>query len=193
MFAGVDDESVKFVEELVVERKSGMEQLAKLFVVGFGLSEAVAFEDAAGVGVDDENRVPASIEKNGIGGFWSDAAQGKELLTKNRGRGGEEFAERAAVFTVEKPHKGLQGFCFLPEVARGAEQRGELRRACPSHGRGRKQASAAQIGNGVFDVGPGSVLREDGADDDFETSASGPPVLWAVGSEKRVEVAEQRL
>src|SRR6266851_4807132 len=107
MFAGVDDKSVKFVEKLVVERKSGVEELAEVFVTGFGLSEAVAFEDAAGVGVDHENRVLAGIEKNGIGGFWSDAAQGKELLTKNRGRRSEEFGERATVFTVKKLHKGL--------------------------------------------------------------------------------------
>ena len=107
MFAGVDDKSVKFVVELVVERKSGVEELAEVFVAGFVLSEAVAFEDAAGVRVDHENRVLAGIEKNGIGGFWSDAVQGKELLTKNRGRRSEESGERAAVFAAKKLHKGL--------------------------------------------------------------------------------------
>ena len=80
----------------------------------------------------------------------------------------------------------------MAEVARRAKQLRELRRARAQYGGGRKQASAAQVGDGAFDVGPGSVLSEDGADDDFETSAAGPPVLRAVSGEKRVEVAEKR-
>jgi len=53
--------------------------------------------------------------------------------------------------------------------------------------------SGAQLANGAFDVGPRSVLGEDGADDDFEAGAAGPPVLRAVSGEKRVEVSEERL
>jgi len=44
----------------------------------------------------------------------------------------------------------------------------------------------AEIANGTLDVGPGCILREDGTDDDFETAATGPPVLRAMGMEKYV-------
>jgi len=41
------------------------------------------------------------------------------------------------------------------------------------------------------DVGPGSVLDQDGANDDFKGSAARPPVLWAVSGEEGVVVGTQ--
>jgi len=37
------------------------------------MNKAVAFEDTACIGVDDENGVPAGVKKNGVGGFGPDA------------------------------------------------------------------------------------------------------------------------
>ena len=42
--------------------------------------------------------------------------------------------------------------------------------------------------DGGGDVGPRSVLDEDGADDDFKGGAAGPPVLGAVGGKEGVVV-----
>ena len=56
----------------------------------------------------------------------------------------------------------------------------------------RKHACVAQIADGAFYVGPGSVLREDGADDNFKAGAARPPVLGAMGCEERVKIGAQR-
>ena len=47
---------------------------------------------------------------------------------------------------------------------------------------------AAKMLDGGGDVGPRSVLDEDGADDDFKGGAAGPPVLGTMGSKESVEV-----
>ena len=49
----------------------------------------------------------------------------------------------------------------------------------------REKFFAAEIGYGAFHVGPGSILREDGSDDDFEARAAGPPILRAVYGKER--------
>ena len=91
---------------------------------------------------------------------------------------------------VKKLNEALEGFGLLAEVAGRAEQRGQpVRERIPRIAVGRQQAGSAQIANGAFDVGPGGVLREDGANDDFEAGAAGPPMLRAVGREKRFEIA----
>src|SRR4030095_5940365 len=41
---------------------------------------------------------------------------------------------------------------------------------------------------GALDVFPGSVLRQDGANDDFEAGTAGPPMLRAVSGEESFEV-----
>jgi len=76
IFAGVDDEGVKFVEEPVIGGKGRFEQIANFFVTGEGVREVVAFEDAAGVDVNDKNGMLAGVEKNGVGGFRANAAKG---------------------------------------------------------------------------------------------------------------------
>src|SRR5260370_6070805 len=88
MFAGEDDERVELVEELMVDWKRRFKKFADLVVGEFWVSEAVAFEDAAGVGIDDEDGMFAGVEKDGISGFRADAAKAEKLVAKRRsGRG----------------------------------------------------------------------------------------------------------
>jgi len=75
LLASFDDKRVEFVEDLVITRESGFECCAELFITGLRMRKAVAFEDAAGVGVDYEDRAPAGIKKDGIGRFGADAAE----------------------------------------------------------------------------------------------------------------------
>ena len=56
----------------------------------------------------------------------------------------------------------------------------------------REELGGAEIGDGTLDVFPGSALREDRTDDDFEAGAAGPPVLGTVRGEECVEVGVKR-
>jgi len=126
MFAGVDDEGMEFVEELVVGGERGFEESSDFVVGKFGMGVAVTFENAAGVGVDDEDRMFAGVEKNGVGGFRADAAEAEELLAKDGSWRGEQVVERTVVGVEEEFHEGLESFGFLAEVAGGAEEPCEL-------------------------------------------------------------------
>ena len=97
MFAGVDDESVELVEELMVGWKRRFKKFADLVVGEFWVSEAVAFEDAAGVGIDDEDGMFAGVEKDGISGFRADAAKAEKLVAKMRSGRGKQIVERSVV------------------------------------------------------------------------------------------------
>ena len=79
----------------------------------------------------------------------------------------------------------------MTEVAGRTEKLRQAGGANATDGLRGKHACAAQIANGAFDVGPGSVLREDGADDNFEAGAARPPVLGAMGCEERVKIGAQ--
>jgi len=196
--AGLDDESVEFVEELGIAWELGFNERANLFVgaarisLHFGREEIVAFEDAARVSVDNEDEVPASVKEDGVGGFRADAADGEELIAQSCGGGGEETVERTAVIFIKKSDERFEGFGLLAEIARGAEVLGERGgRDAVDGGRGEKLC-CAKVGDGAFDVFPGGVLREDGADDDFEAGTAGPPVLRTMSSEECVVVAVKR-
>jgi hypothetical protein len=179
MFASLNDQSVKFVEELVIARKTGFERGAELLVGGFGMCEVVSFEDAASVGVNDEDRVLPGVEQDGVSGFWANAAKTEKLLAKDfRGRG-EEAIERAVVFNEEKISEGLESFGLLAVVAGRAEARGELRGRDLTDCLWRQEFLVTEIGDNAFDVFPGRVLSQDGANDNFETGAARPPVLAA--------------
>jgi len=127
VFAGVDDEGVEFVEELVVGGERGFEEIADLVVGELGMRAAVALEDTASVGVDDEDRMFAGVKENRVGGFRADAAEGEELLAEDGSWCGEQFVERAAIGGKEEFHEGLEGFSFLAEVTGRTE---ELREFC---------------------------------------------------------------
>ena len=191
MFAGVDNQGMEFVEELVVTGERGFEGGPEFFVSGFGMSEMVAFEYAAGIGVHDKDGMLARVKEDGVGGFRTDAPQGQELFAKSGGRCCEKTIKRTAVFFVEEGYEGFESLGLLAEVSGGAEVAGELGWGDIADSGGGQQLGAAQVGDGAFDVFPRSVLREDSAYDNFEAGAPGPPVLWAISGEERVIVRMQ--
>jgi hypothetical protein len=190
---------VELVVKLRVARKRPLEKLADVFVAeraGFAVADgvervAVAFEDAAGVGVDDEDRMAGGIEEDGVGGFGTDAVDGEKLRAKGLRLGARHFRDRALVRGVEEADKGFQLFGFLAEVAGRANEFFKVWRRGRFDGARREELFAAQVFDGGLDVGPRSVLNEDGPYDDLEPSAAGPPVLRAVGGEQGIVVEAQ--
>lgn len=61
MLSSVDDESVKFVEELMIGRKAAPEKSAEVIVGMAWGSEPVALEDTTRVGINDEDGVATGI------------------------------------------------------------------------------------------------------------------------------------
>jgi len=189
VLAGVDNQRVVFVVKRRVRGEVLLELGTDFFVARFRVDEVMALEDAPCVGVNDEHAVLPSVQEDGVGGFWADAVDGQELLAKFGGGRGEKLVEGASMPSAEKADEGLQLASFLAEIAGAANQLGEARSGDFFNGRRGKEPFAAKAGDGALHVGPGGVLGQDGADDDFEAGAAGPPVLRAVGAEKCIEVS----
>jgi hypothetical protein len=92
------------------------------------MRETVAFEDAAGVGVNDKDGMFAGVEKDGVGGFAAYTPKAQKLFAKALGWSSEQAVEGAAVLGEEKSYEGLESLGLLVEVAGWAEARGEPRR-----------------------------------------------------------------
>jgi len=186
MFARVTDEGVVFIEEGGVGGQALFEEGANFLVGGFGASQRVTLENAPSVGIDDEDFMIAGVQEDGVGGFRANAVDGKELLAELAGGGGQELVERALVVLAKEANEGLELPGFLAEIAGGADELSESREGHAFDARGGEEFFAAERGEGALDVGPSCVLGEDGADDDFETSAAGPPMLRTMSTKQCV-------
>lgn len=109
---------------------------------------------------------------------------GEELFAELGGGSLEHSGERAGIFGAKEADEGFEFFRFLAEIAGRPNQASKTRERDAFKGKRSQQAFAAEIRDCALDIRPRSVLRQDGADDDFEGCASGPPVL-------RAEVAGQ--
>ncbi len=170
---------MKFIIQRHVRREAAFKEQAYVFVGMLWAGELVAFEDAPGVSVHDEDRVLSGIKQDGIGGFRPDAVNAKELLAEGLGRSAKHFDQRALIFRSQEAHKSLQFLRFLPEVAGGTDERGQAAERYGFDGAGCEQFLAAKFLDGELDIAPRSILREDSPDDDLERRAARPPVLRA--------------
>ena len=82
MFASVNDQRVVLAEKRRIKRKTAMEELLNRVVRVFSVSQIVAFQNAAGVSIDDEDGMSAGVEKDRIGGFRADAVDREELFAE---------------------------------------------------------------------------------------------------------------
>src|SRR5437016_221451 len=89
---------------------------------------------------------------------------------------------------MKKFNEGLESFGLLAEVAGRTKELRELGRRSPADRVRRKQSCGSQVSNGAFDVGPGSVLGENRANDDFKAGAARPPMLRPMSSQQGIEV-----
>lgn len=182
---------MEFVEERGIARQGGFKDRAQLLIGGPGISEPVALEDAAGVGVDYENGMPAGIKKDTVGRFRADAAEVEELFAKALGWRGEQSIERAGVLGKKKIDKALESFCLLAKVAGGTKARCKAGGMYRTNGQRIQQFRRTKVGDGAFHVFPGCVLRENRSDDDFERGTARPPMLRAISGKKGMEIAMQ--
>src|SRR3984893_6788206 len=88
----------------------------------------MAFEQAAGIGIDDEDGTLTGIEKNTVGRFWADAMDGEQLCAQNGRGSAKHFRQRAMVFRAKEGGEGFQFLGLLAEVARGANQASKAQR-----------------------------------------------------------------
>lgn len=85
VFSGEDDEGMKFVEEFGIGGQGFFEDGAESFIGFFSGGEAMALENAAGVGIHNEDRVIAGVKQNGVGSFGADAVNAEELFAQGCG------------------------------------------------------------------------------------------------------------
>ena len=175
--AGTNDQGVEFIIQRHVGREAALEEATDFFVGVLCSGELMTLEHAPRVGVNHEDRVLAGVEENGIRGFRADAVDREELLAQNRRNCAEHFSKRSVVFVAQKARECFQRPGFLAKVAGRTDQAREARRGKRGDGVGREKFPAAQIADGQLDVGPGSILRQNSADDDLETRSAGPPAL----------------
>ncbi len=77
--------------------QSGLKKLPDLFVAGGLLHDAVAFEQSACVGINNEDGMIAGVEQNRICGLGTYAIQAQQFIAQLRGWLREQSIERAAV------------------------------------------------------------------------------------------------
>src|SRR6266581_3654193 len=105
------------------------EHFANLVVGALGVSVAVALQDSTGVGVDYEYGMLAGVQKNGVGGFRTDATEGEKLIAEDGGGGCKKAGEGASVGRVKKIYEGFECLGFLAEVAGRTEKLRQSREA----------------------------------------------------------------
>jgi hypothetical protein len=158
------------------------------------VDEGVANGDAAEVLVDDHGGGVERVEEDGVRRFGADVGEGEELLAHGWGIGESGVAEgvhAAVVMGVEEGDEGLEGGGFAEHEAGGANELAEFFFGEFAEAGDGEDAMRLKVGNGALDRFPGGVLGEEGADDDFKSGLSGPPLLGAVeGDEMVVERAQ---
>ena len=103
----MNDQSVEFIIQGYVATEVALEELADVFVTESCMGMAVTLQDAAGVGVDDEDRMLRGIEEDGICGLRAYAVDGEQLIAQRLCWGSKHFAERALIFAAEETDEGF--------------------------------------------------------------------------------------
>ena len=77
-----DQESMEFVEERRLARQVSVQKLLRQAVAGGGGEKRMPHQDAARVGIGDEERPLGGVEQDGIRCFRTDSGQGEELAAE---------------------------------------------------------------------------------------------------------------
>ena len=103
----MNDQSVEFIIQGYVGSEVALKELADVFVTEPRVGMAVTFEDAAGVSVDDKDRMLRGVEEDGFGGLRAYAVDGEQLIAQRLCWGSKHFAERALIFAAEETDEGF--------------------------------------------------------------------------------------
>lgn len=183
ILAQPNDQGVVFVKELSISRKGAYKNILEGVIIGIMSGKIVAVKEAFGVGVDHKNGLVEGIEQDRIRGLGADAVDRQKFGAQNsKGLFGHS-GQRAPVFLKQKPYKILKPPGLDVKITRGTDERRKLQERDSFQRPGRKHTFPAQIGNGLLDIVPVGILREDRADNDLKRRAPRPPVLGAEAAE----------
>ena len=174
------------VEPGRVTRQPVREEGRHRIVRGAEIHPPVPRQRAARVGVRDKDGTQRGVEQDTVRGFRPDAVDRKQFGAQRPGRHCEQPVESAAKAIEQPLDKRPQPACLDVEVAGWANQlrqhggRGRPQRA------GRQPPRSPQVRDRALDIGPGGMLREDGADDRLERRARRPPALRSPAREQGV-------
>ena len=151
-----------------------------------GSDQLVPFGDAAQVLVGHRNRVVQGIKQDRVGGLRAYAGQQQQTAPESGGRRGRELIERTGKLRVQQFNEGLERRRFARLEAGRANQIPQLIERSRAQALQCQGSCPAQILQRSLDGLPGGVLRQIGAENDFEGGLRGPPVLRAVSLRKPI-------
>lgn len=179
------------VEESWIPREVSLKERTERFVRDAGRNEAVASQDAPGVGVYHEDRAAHGVEQDGVSGLWPDPANRPELPPERYQRDRSHAAHNPSVAVPEELDKRSEPPGLHVEGPRGPDETGQpLFGEIPESLR-RQEVSSLQRRDGLLHVDPGRVLGEDSPNRHLEVGLAGPPALRAKAGEEGVVEAEQ--
>jgi hypothetical protein len=140
----------------------------------------MTLEDAFGVGIDHKTVMDAGVEENAVGGFAADAVDGEQTGAHGGRVAGQQSVEIGIEVRDEHPEEVAQPPGLDVEVAGRPDELGQLPLRQGKQRAGFQHARAFEIGDGLLDIGPGGVLRENGSDGHFERRLARPPAQVTV-------------
>jgi hypothetical protein len=192
-FSGFDQKSVELVKNSLIVRQMLMQELLRGGVAVARGDQAMTCQDAARIGVRDEEGLLSGVEQDGIDGLRSKASQ-FEQLAADRLRGlGKERVKRSLVGSVKPSYKRFDGTGLLPKVPGGADASFKLGGGNRAQSRPSEESAFPKATDRRGDIPPTGILSQDGAEDDLQASACRPPTLWAELLQQRFVVLPKHL
>lgn len=178
-FSGFNQKSMELIKHSRIAWQMLVQELLRGGIVVAGLDQAMARQDAARIGIGDEEGLLAGVKQDGIDGFRPQASQFEQLDAERPRRTGKELAERSPVSSIEPLDKGLNGARLLPKVAGGTDAGFEVRGGSGAQSVPLEESAFLKAADRYGDIPPRRVLSEDSAEDDLQASACRPPALRA--------------
>src|SRR5271167_2420593 len=101
------------IRQRLLKLQCVLNQCADFFVFSVSGYSIMAFQHAACVGVDNEDRLVRRIEKHGIRSLGADAFQSEQLRPQLLSWSSQHRVKRTAMFFLEKCDEILQAGCLL--------------------------------------------------------------------------------
>ena len=153
-FAGLNNESVKFIIQCRVRGQACLEQAADIFVTVRSFGKTMALQDSASVGIHDKDGMLGGVQKNRVCGFRPYAVNSEELFAERERGGAKHSRQGTLVLGPKEIDEGLELFRFLPKVSGRTNQALKTRTWNPVDRAWRESSFTAQIFDARFNVGP---------------------------------------
>src|SRR5207247_2140944 len=170
-----DEERVQLVEERRIGRQVRLHELARGLVVRGPRQQPVTRQDAARVGIRDEDGATGGVEQDRVDRFRPEPGHGQQLAAHGAERRATHPLEASAEAREQPRREAAQAPGLEPVRSRRSDRfRDHALRSGGERARG-QQSPRAQGGHGAGGLAPRGVLREDGARRDLERAAPRPP------------------